>query len=43
MAYMSYEDRLRRYEEEKRQLQQQGLNDVEYLRAIIKLADKWKI
>ena len=40
---MSYEERLRRYEEEKRKLQQQDLTDVEYLRAIIKLADKWRV
>lgn len=40
---LTYEERLRRYEQEKRLLQQQNLTDVEYMRAIIRLADKWRI
>ncbi len=40
---MSYRDRLQRYEQEKRKLQQQNLSYDEYMRAIIKLADKWRV
>jgi hypothetical protein len=40
---MTYEERLRRFEQEKRELQKQDLNDVEYMRAIKKLADKWRV
>lgn len=40
---MTYQDRLREYEREKRKLQQQNLTDVEYMQAIKKLADKWRV
>lgn len=40
---MSYQDRLARYEQEKKKLQQKGLSYEEYMREIIKLADKWKV
>jgi lipase chaperone LimK len=40
---MCYEDRLRQYEEEKRRLQSKNLSDEEYMRAIIKLANKWRV
>ena len=40
---MSYQDRLQRYEQEKKKLQQQNLTPDEYMREIIKLADKWRI
>ena len=40
---MSYQDRLWEYEREKRKLQQQNLTPDEYMREIIKLADKWRI
>ena len=40
---MSYQDRLAKYEQEKRRLQQQNLSHEEYMRAIIKLANKWRI
>ena len=40
---MSYLDRLARYEQEKRKLQHQNLNPEDYMRAIIKLANKWKV
>lgn len=40
---MSYLDRLARYEQEKRKLQQQNLTDYEYMQAIKKLADKWRV
>jgi hypothetical protein len=40
---MCYQDRLERYEQEKRKLQQQNLSSEEYMRAIIKLADKWRV
>lgn len=40
---MSYQDRLARYEQEKKKLQQQNLTPDEYMREIIKLADKWRI
>ena len=40
---MSYQDRLQRYEQEKKKLQQQNLSPEDYMRAVIKLADKWRI
>jgi lipase chaperone LimK len=40
---MCYEDRLRQYKEEKRRLQSKNLSDEEYMRAIIKLANKWRV
>lgn len=40
---MSYQDRLWEYEREKRKLQQQNLSPEDYMRAIIKLANKWKV
>lgn len=40
---MSYQDRLARYEQEKKKLQNQNLSYSEYEIAIIKLADKWRI
>lgn len=40
---LTYEERLQRYEQEKRLLQQQNLSSEEYTRAIIRLADKWRI
>lgn len=40
---MTYQDRLWQYEREKRILQQKNLSDAEYMREIIKLADKWRI
>ena len=40
---MCYLDRLARYEHEKKKLQQQNLTPDEYMREIIKLADKWRI
>ena len=40
---MSYQDRLQRYEQDKKKLQQQNLTPDEYMREIIKLADKWRI
>lgn len=40
---MSYQDRLYEYEKEKRKLQQQNLSPEDYMRAIIKLANKWKV
>ena len=40
---MSYEERLKKYEEEKRQLWSSNLTVKEYEKAIRKLAKKWKI
>lgn len=40
---MCYQDRLSRYEQEKRKLQQQNLSPEDYMMAIIKLADKWRV
>lgn len=40
---MCYQDRLWEYEREKIKLQQQNLTPDEYMREIIKLADKWRI
>lgn len=43
MKKMNYEERLRKYEEEKRLLQNKNLNYLEYQKEIQKLADKWRI
>lgn len=40
---LTYEERLQRYEQEKRLLQQQNLTDVEYMQTIKRLADKRKV
>ena len=40
---MNYQDRLANYEREKKKLQQQNLSPEDYMRAIIKLANKWKV
>lgn len=40
---MSYQDRLANYEQEKKKLQEQNLSYEDYMRAIIKLANKWKV
>ena len=40
---MSYQDRLANYEQGKKKLQEQNLTPDEYMREIIKLADKWRI
>ena len=40
---MCYQDRLAKYEQDKKKLQQQNLTPDEYMREIIKLADKWRI
>ena len=40
---MCYRDRLERYEQEKMKLQQQNLSPEDYMRAIIKLANKWGV
>ena len=40
---MSYQDRLQRYEQEKKKLQHQNLSHEDYMRAIIKLANKWRV
>ena len=40
---MCYQDRLARYEQEKKNLQQQNLSPEDYMRAIIKMADKWRV
>ena len=40
---MSYQDRLQRYEQEKKKLQQQNLSPEDYMRAIIKLENKWRV
>ena len=40
---MSYQDRLQRYEQKKKKLQQQNLSPKDYMRAIIKLANKWRV
>lgn len=41
--YMSYQERLRRYEMEKRELQNMDLSPRQYEILIRQLADKWKI
>ena len=40
---MSYEERVRRYEDEKRQLWATSLSVKDYCKAIKKLAKKWRI
>ena len=40
---MSYQDRLQRYEQEKKKLQKQNLSPEDYMREIIKLANKWRV
>lgn len=40
---MSYQDRLENYEQEKKKLQEQNLSYEDYMRAIIKLANKWRV
>lgn len=40
---MCYQDGLCEYEREKRKLQQQNLSPEEYMRVIIKLANKWRV
>ena len=40
---MSYEDRLRRYEAEKRQLWYSNLSVSDYEKELKKLVEKWKI
>lgn len=40
---MTYSERLRRYEAEKRQLCVANMKAKDYERAIRKLADKWRI
>lgn len=40
---MSYQDRLAKYEQEKRKLQDKNLSSEDYMREIIKLAKKCKI
>ena len=40
---MSYQDRLQRYEQEKKKLQQLNLSPEDYMRAIINLANKWRV
>lgn len=40
---MTYNDRLRKYEQEKAKLRMLPLSDKEYEREIKKLADKWRI
>ena len=40
---MCYQDRLANYEREKKKLQEQNLSPEDYMRAIIKLANKWRV
>lgn len=40
---MSYQDRLERYEQEKRKLKDKNLSYKEYMQEIIKLARKWRV
>ena len=40
---MNYQDRFANYEREKKKLQEQNLSPEDYMRAIIKLANKWKV
>lgn len=40
---MCYQDRLERYEQEKKKLQQQNLSPEDYMRENIKLANKWRV
>lgn len=43
MSDLTYQERLQRYEAEKRELYGQNLSDFEYFRKIKELADKWRI
>lgn len=40
---MTYQERLRKYEQEKAKLVQQCLTAEEYQKAIKKIADKWRL
>ena len=40
---MKYEERLKKYEEEKQRLMELGISPLEYEKAIIELARKWKV
>ncbi len=40
---LTYQERLRKYEQEKRKLQQQNLTSYEYMQAIKHLAEKWRV
>lgn len=40
---MNYQDRLANYEQEKKKLQEQNLSYEDYMREIIKLANKWRV
>ena len=40
---MSYNDRLREYEKEKKKLLNSGISAAEYQKAIIALAKKWRV
>ena len=40
---MSYNDRLREYEKEKKKLMSSGISAAEYEKAIIALAKKWRV
>lgn len=40
---MSYEERLRKYEQEKQKLMERGISAMEYEKAVIELARKWRI
>lgn len=43
MKRLTYYERLQRFEQEKKLLQQQNLTDVQYMQAIKRLADKWGV
>ena len=43
MKNLTYDERLRRYEQEKARLMMQPLTDREYMQKIKELADKWGI
>ena len=43
MSNLTYQERLQRYEAEKRELYGQNLSDFEYFKKIKELADKWDI
>lgn len=40
---MDYQERLKRYEQEKQKLMSQGIPALEYERRIIELAKKWRV
>lgn len=40
---MSYSQRLKKYEEEKRQLWKSNMSAKDYEKAIVKLAKKWNV